>query len=190
MNMKLKSLTAATYVALGCMSLSVAHAASNAIPVGPNLGYGDASNNHTIFSITANPAWIGGNLHEENNYGFGIAGATRIKQNDYNELNTQFKNDVKPLLRAFDNNAQSALLKAEDIKSNLNNLIRNTRDKFYSQQDFAVSAPVAIAHNSLGGFGIEVSGNIIGREQIGRAHPQEIGRASCKETIYNSVLAV
>ena len=162
--MKLKLLSIATLVAISGSGSALA--SSNTIPVGPNLGYGDASNNHTIFSTVANPSWVGGNLHEENNYGIGLSIGVRIKQNDFSTLNNQYKADVKPLLENFDNNPFTALAKATEIKDNLNTLLLDTRDSFYAQQDFVASLPIVATNNELGGLGFELSGSAIGRQSI------------------------
>lgn len=161
--MKLKKLTLITLMA---MASQAANASSNAIPIGPNIGYGDASNKSTIFSTIMNPAWISNNVQEENNYGLGLSATIRIKQNALNKLFTDYENNVQPLLEGFNSSSSDALTKAEDIKQKLNALLLDTRDDFYAQQDVAVSVPMAITHGSWGGLGLEVSGNVIGREKL------------------------
>lgn len=145
---------------------SISYAASNAVPIGSNLGYGGASNNHTIFSTSNNPAWISGNLHEENNYGFGLTGGIRLKQNDLSELYTTYDDDIKPLLESFDGSSQNSLSKTIEIQQLTNNLILDIRDNFYLQSDVNFSVPIAIANSRFGGIGIEVSGSSTARGKL------------------------
>ncbi len=153
--MTLKPLSFALLLAAGTLPL-VATAASNAIPVGPNLGYGDASNNHTIYSTTANPSWISGNLHEENNWGMGANINFGLKQNDYNELSDQYKDTVKPILDEFEGSGVNVTGKA--LETAVNNLVLNVRDSFYVQAETAGSIPFVFTKDKWGGFGIELSG--------------------------------
>lgn len=154
--MKLQKLSLITAIILA--GTSSANSASNAVPVGSNLGYGAASNAHTIFSISANPAWVSGNLHEDNNYGFGITAGIRIKQSNLSELYTNYTNDVEPLVEAFDTGNTDSFDKANDLKVAMNNLILDVRDNFYLQADANFSLPILIANSSFGGIGIELSG--------------------------------
>lgn len=149
--MKLKKLSLATFIAL---SGSNAMAASNAVPVGPNLGYGDASNKNTIFATTGNPAWVGANLHRENNYGLGLTGGVSVKQKEFNQLIGQYNTNVKPILESGD---PTRVL--NNLEGALNPLILNTRDNFYLQADINASLPIAISNSSFGGIGFEVSGS-------------------------------
>ncbi|MBN2866854.1 MAG: conjugal transfer protein TraF [Thiotrichales bacterium] len=163
--MKLKKLSLATLMAMA--SSTSVFAASNAIPVGSNLGYGDASNKNTIFSMSNNPAWIASDLHQESNYGLGLTAGVRIKQNNFSELNTQYNDRIKTKLEAINSGSNgTALADAEYLKQEINSLILQTRDDFYGQQDVVASLPLVIAHNSFGGIGIELSGSGTAREQI------------------------
>lgn len=161
--MKLKSLTIATCVALGSLSVPQAYSSSNALPMGPNLSYGDASNNHTIYSITTNPAWAGGNLHVENNYGFALGGGIRIQQTDFNTLVNEYNANVKPLLEGSGTNA---IAKADELQKQVTGLILTTRDQFDFQLDATGSIPIQISHNKVGGFGFEISGSSTAKAKL------------------------
>lgn len=156
--MKLKKLSLATLIALFG---SNAMAASNAVPVGPNLGYGDASNKNTIFATTGNPAWVGANLHRENNYGLGLTGGVSVKQKEFNQLIGQYNTNVKPILESGD---PTRVL--NNLEGALNPLILNTRDNFYLQADINASLPIAISNSSFGGIGFEVSGSSSVRAKV------------------------
>lgn len=145
-------------IAMASLLCGSAQAASNITPAGSNLGYSDASNVNTVFSSSANPAWIGANLHRENNYGVGLSAGIMLRQNYANELIDGFDEDVNPILDQMDANSASALSLAEDLKLNLNNLMRDTRDNFNLNPSVGFNLPIVIAHNSAGGFGVEVSG--------------------------------
>ncbi len=178
--MKLKAISIA--ILLTTLGLGSAFAASNVIPVGANLGYGDASNKHTVFSSTANPSWISGSIHEENNYGFGLSGGIRIKQKGYSKLTKQYNSSVKPLLENFSSSTNPAS-DSTKIINNLNTLIINARDDFYGQQDFAVSLPIVITNGSFGGLGIELSGTAVGRESLLSANTPISGAYTNGQTV-------
>jgi len=152
--MQLKKLTLATLLV---MSSSASLAASKPLLTGSNLGYGQASNNHTIFSSTANPAWIGGNLHIENNFGFGLTGGFRFQQKGFGELNDQYVNNIKPILTKFDSSSKSAVVQATELEQELVNMITKVRDDFSFQLDAQGNLPLVFTHNKLGGFGLEMS---------------------------------
>jgi len=154
--MKLHKLSLATALILA--GTTSANAASNAVPVGSNLGYGSASNNHTIFSVSANPAWVSGNLHQNNNYGFGLTAGIRIKQSSLSALYTDYTDNVEPLIDKFGSNSSDSFEQANDLKIAMNNLILDVRDNFYLQADGNFSLPILIANNGFGAIGIELSG--------------------------------
>jgi len=161
--MKLKQIS---YASLLAMLSTSSMAASNIIPVGSNLGYGDASNKHTVFSSSANPAWISGNLHQETNWGMGLTAGGRFKQESFNDVYESYTDNVEPLLEGFDTGSGSAITKAEPLKDEVNKLILQTRDTFYAQQDVNFSLPVVFTASDWGGFGIEISGNGSARQQL------------------------
>lgn len=132
--------------------------ASNIFPVGPNLTYGDASNFATVFSSTTNPAWLGSNLHNENNYGFGLTGGGMVRQTKLKEVIDGFQDNIADTLDEFDNGDNTALANAEELKLDVNNLILDTRDSFKFETVFAGSVPIVITNVDWGGFGIELSG--------------------------------
>lgn len=161
--MKLKPLAIATCVTFGSLGASQVYAASNAVPVGPNLGYGDASNNHTIYSVTANPAWAGGNLHVENNIGFAFTGGIKVQQNEANTLINQYNDEVASLLEEVGGNSIS---KADDLQQAFTSLILDTRDNFYIQTDVHGSLPIQATRQGLGGLAFEFSGYSSARAKL------------------------
>lgn len=152
--MRLKKLTLATLL---IMSSTAGLAASKPLLTGSNLGYGEASNNHTIFSSTTNPAWIGGNLHVENNFGMGLTGGFRFQQKGFGELNDQYVNNIKPILTGFNSSTQSAVVQATELEQELVTMITKVRDDFSFQLDAQGNLPMVFTHNELGGFGLELS---------------------------------
>ena len=162
MKTSIKTLTA--MIALATSTAS--QAASNIYPVGSNLGYGDSSNKNTVFQVAANPAWVGSNLHNDNDYGLGISAGFIVTQKGADQVINQYKNEVEPILKKMDNNSGQALTLAEDLKQAVNNLILDTRDTFHTQINTYGSLPLHIAHNKTGGFGLEISGIIQGRESL------------------------
>lgn len=153
--MVLKKYSSSVIASLLLSATGVVHAASNAIPISSNIGYGFASNNHSIFSTSANPAWISGNLHEENNYGFGIAAGVRFKQN-LNNFYQDYQNNIEPLLTNFNPTGLNALAEAQAIEQAVNTIILNARNS-YLQLDANFALPVVVANNKFGGFGVELS---------------------------------
>ena len=154
--MKLTKLSILTALVLS--SPSFVYAASNAVPIGSNLGYGAASNNNTLFSMSNNPAWVSGNLHEENNYGFGLTVGAGVKQAGIDELSNTFDDKVSPILDNMGGGGLSALANATQLQTEMNSLILDIRDNFYLQADLNFSLPVLIARNAIGGLGFEISG--------------------------------
>lgn len=152
--MRLKKLTLATLLV---MFSSGTLAESKPLLTGSNLGYGQASNNHTIFSSTANPAWIGGNLHVENNFGMGITGGFRFQQKGFGELNDQYVNNIKPILENFSSETQSAVVQATELEQELVSMITKVRDDFTFQVDAQANLPLVFTHNKYGGFGVELT---------------------------------
>ena len=157
---------------------SAVNAASNSVPVGSNLGYGAASNNNSIFSISANPAWVSGNLHEENNYGFGLTAGIRIKQSNLSQLYNNYKDNIEPLVDDFNGDSANSLSKAIDIKTEFNNLMLDIRDNFYLQADANFSLPILVANSSFGAIGLELSALGTARARIlGSNKPIDINTA-------------
>lgn len=149
--------TKLTLAALVVTVSSTVQAESKPLMTGSNLGYGAASNNHTIFSSSANPAWIGGNLHVENNFGMGITGGFRFQQQGFGELNDQYVNNIKPILNNFESGSQSAVVQATELEQSLVTMLTKVRDDFSFQLDAQANMPLVFTHNKLGGFGVEMS---------------------------------
>jgi hypothetical protein len=165
--MKFKQLTLAISAAL---LANGAMAASNIMPVGSNLGYGDAGNINSVFAIANNPAWVSANLQNENNYGLGLSAGLLVKQNAFSDLYNQYQDNVDPILKKMDENANSgqnqSVALATDLKTQVNNLVLDVRDKFYTQFNGNFSLPIQISHNTFGGIGMELSGLAQGRERL------------------------
>ncbi len=141
-------------------------AAENFYPVGANWGYGDASTKNTIFSVSVNPAMVGSNLYKENNYGIGITGGVLITQQGADQVIDQYKNKVEPILQEMDNNNGNALNLAQDLQTELNNLVLTSRDSFRTNFAATTSIPLQIAHSSFGAIGLEISAYAEGQERL------------------------
>jgi hypothetical protein len=135
----------------------IVNAASNAVPIGSSLGYGEASNNKTLFNMSNNPAWVSGNLHEENNYGIGTTIGIRIKQKRVNKLTKTYNNKISPLLDNFKTVGVNTLSNAMELKEEMNSLILDIRDNFYLQADVNFALPLLVANSAIGAVGFEVS---------------------------------
>lgn len=147
-------------IALLMTTSGTSYAASNIFPVGSNLGYGDASNNNSLFSVSANPAWVGANLHNENNYGFGVTAGGMFRQTELNKVGDSFQDDIKPVIDQIEQTQTSvqALEQLNNLTDVVNNLVLDTKDKFKMDALGTFSIPIVVTNVNYGGFAIELSG--------------------------------
>lgn len=147
-------------ILMSTCSLS-ALAAPSFFPMGPNMGYGEASNLNTMFSTTANPANLSANLINENSYGFGFSTSFMLEQNNANEIRDQVNGVITPLVDSVSNNNLTLgekINKGIELNDQLNNLAVYTSQNFYLTGLVGINAPITIAVNEIGGLNFELSG--------------------------------
>lgn len=129
---------------LGATSAQAAPSSSG--PIGPNIGYGDASNANTIYDPLANPANNALNAADTEGYrvGLGINAQTRIEIQNLEGASDYYDNQIDPLLNSTTVQAQ------QDLESNLETFIA-TYDNGNISTISGVTIPLVIKTDSMAG---------------------------------------
>ncbi|MBD3612851.1 MAG: conjugal transfer protein TraF [Hydrogenovibrio crunogenus] len=127
---------------LGATSAQAAPSSSG--PIGPNIGYGDASNANTIYDPLANPANNALNAADTEGYrvGLGINAQTRIEIENLEGASDYYDTKIDPLLNDITN--------APQLETNLEAFIA-TYDKGNISTISGVTVPLVIKTDSMAG---------------------------------------
>lgn len=131
---------------LGFTSLSVQAAPSSYSPIGPNIGYGDASNPHTIYSTLANPAnnALSTSTEEGSRFGLGVSAQFQVELAGLEGSVNYFDNHIEPLLNS--NNAADLAI----LQTNINTyLTRHNQGNFSSIN--SINVPILVRTDLIGG---------------------------------------
>lgn len=145
---------------LGCLLAAGAAQAApvSYAPIGPNIGYGDASNSNTIYSPMANPAYNAINKSDTEGYrvGLGANAQIGIESKGLEGYVDYFKNNVQPILDATYTPATIAQ-GVTDLQNSLNTYFAK-----YEQGNIAVQGGVTIpllikSSHINGGLSLDIS---------------------------------
>lgn len=150
-------------ILLSCILAACATGASAApssyMPIGPNIGYGDASNSNTIYSPLANPSYNAINQSDTNGYRVGLGAGFQIgvESHGLQGYADYFKNNIQSILDKTYTNPTNANNAKNQLQTNL-----NTYFSKYNQGNISVTGgvtiPLLIKSGSFsGGLSLDIS---------------------------------